>query len=125
MFKVEGTTITISKGDTGALKITANATIRGSEEPYQFGPDDRALFTIKSGNGQIVKQQAYAMSENVFYVHFLNSDTDQFAAGGYTWDVRYVINPYYDGRGNIVDGDQVLTPNMPMNANILSVVGEI
>ena len=25
----------------------------------------------------------------------MNADTDQFAAGGYQWDVRYVINPYY------------------------------
>lgn len=125
MYYVEGTSITLSRGDTGALRIRANVTRRDTGESYTFGERDRALFTVKSASGQIVKQRAYPITDNMFTVIFYNADTDQFAPGGYTWDVRYVINPYYDESGNIVDGDQVLTPNMPMSMNLLTIVGDI
>ena len=119
MFNVNEETgaITLSRGDTGALTISVTG--------YTFGANDRALFSIKNGQGTIVKQSAYAMENNEFTVTFYNADTDSLNPGGYTWDVRYVINPYYDAGGNIVDGDQVLTPNLPMDVNILSVVGDI
>lgn len=113
----ETNTISLSKGDTGALTI--------SVEGYTFGENDRALFSIKAGNGQVVKQKAYQLESNQFTVTFFNADTDMLVPGGYTWDVRYVINPYYDEAGNIVDGDQVLTPNLPMACNLLQIVGEI
>lgn len=64
-------------------------------ESYTFGERDRALFSIKSGGGTIVKQKAYPIVNNRFTVVFFNADTDKLAPGGYTWDVRYVINPYY------------------------------
>lgn len=96
MFNVEGTTITMSVGDTGALKITANVTRRDTGGAYTFGERDRALFSIKMGDGKIVKQKSYQMTDNVFTVVFFNSDTDQLGAGSFMWDVRYIINPYYD-----------------------------
>lgn len=117
MFSVDGTKITLSRGDTGAFKITVSG--------YTFGENDRCVFTIKSGNGQIVKQRAYPMVDNAFTVTLFNSDTDSFNPGGYTWDVRWVINPYYDSSGKVVDGDQVLTPSNPMELNLLTVVGDI
>lgn len=180
MFEVrDGTQITISRGDTGALKIKINAVRADTGDPYIFGERDRALFTIKSNNGDILKQKAYQVDENgEFIVVFLNADTQNFPAGtNYSWDVRCVINPYYDtdppsgewpeydnltfpvsagdkcmhsGTYYIaledistsetwtpghwmcvdyrvpVDGDQVLTPtDAPLNAMLLSVVGEI
>lgn len=109
--------IQLSRGDTGGIIIAV--------EGYTFGEDDRALFSIKAGNGQVVKQNAYQMTDNQFLVTFYNADTDTLAPGGYTWDVRYVIHPYYDDSGNIVNGDQVLTPSLPMTCNLLTVVGEI
>ena len=117
MYNVEGNTISISRGDTGALEVIV--------EGYSFGEDDRALFSIKNSQGQIVKQKAYAMDNNTFVVTFHNADTDSLPFGTYNWDVRYVIHPYYDESGNIVDGDQVLTPELPMAMNILNVVGDI
>lgn len=117
MFIVDGNKITLSRGDTGAITIEVAG--------YAFGEDDRALFSIKDGGGTIVKQQAYQMTDNAFTVTFNNADTDTLNPGGYSWDVRYVIHPYYDTHGNIVDGDQVLTPNLPMEVNILTVVGDI
>lgn len=119
MFDVQGNVITLSRGDTGAIKITADT-------EHTFDEDDRALFSIKNGIGEMVKQQAYALDENkAFVVAFFNSDTDTLAAGTYQWDVRYVIHPYYDAEGRIIDGDQVITPNQPMNMNLLQVVGEV
>lgn len=175
MFKVEGTKITLSRGDTGALTMKANAKRKDTGEPYTFGERDRALFTIKGGN-RIVKQISCPIVNNRFPVVFMNADTENFAAGGYNWDVRYVINPYYEddppegewpdyseltfpvaagtlcmhdgtyymAKENIaqsedwnrnhwecmdrripVDGDQVVTPNTPMDVQLLQVVGDI
>lgn len=123
MFNVEGNTITLSRGDTGALRITATATLDG--QPYTFGPDDRALFSIKNGQGEIVKEKVAAMENNAFVVYFLNADTDSLSPSNYQWDVRYIIHPYYDSEGRIIDGDQVITPKTPQTMTILPVVGDI
>ena len=119
MFNVEDYTITISRGDTGALKITADT-------DHVFDSIDRALFSIKNAIGEVVKQQAYELDENkAFVVSFFNSDTDNLPAGSFTWDVRYIIHPYYDSAGNIIDGDQVITPKQPRQMQLLQVVGEV
>lgn len=123
MFNVEDYTITLSRGDTGAMKVNATATLDG--EPFTFGADDRALFSIKNSNGEIIMQKASAMTDNSFTVYFLNSDTDSLAPGSFSWDVRYIIHPYYDDDGNIVDGDQVITPKTPQTMNLLTVVGDV
>lgn len=121
-----GYNIILSKGDTGAFWVSADAKFRGTETPYTFGERDRAVFSIKNGNGTVVKEKISPITENKFLVVFHNPDTDQLAAGtNYTWDVRYVINPYYDESGRIVDGDQVCTPRTPMPMNLLTVVGDI
>lgn len=198
MFNVNGKEIMISKGDTGSLRIKANAKRRDTGATYIFGPNDRALFSIRGGNGQIMKEKvceiinpimtvtpaersgsatpitatlnkgtfnqavgdstsgtvtltytsswsedpadygvtvsgtpvsgdeiSIAYERNKFTVTLVNADTKQLISGGYSWDVRYVINPYYDESGNIVDGDQIITPDLPMTANLLTVVGEI
>jgi len=118
MFSVDPTSkkISLSRGDTGAFTITVSG--------YTFGEDDRCVFTIKGGN-QIVKQVAYPMVNNSFTVTMFNADTDKFNAGSYTWDVRFVIHPYYDEAGNVIDGDQVLTPTLPLNFDLQMVVGDI
>lgn len=119
MFGVEGYVITLSRGDTGAIKFTADT-------DHTFDPVDRALFSIKNAIGEMVKQQAFEIDENKsFVVSFFNADTDNLAAGVYSWDVRYIIHPYYDDNGNIIDGDQVITPRQPMTMQLLQVVGEV
>ena len=124
MFNVDGTSIVLSRGDTGAVRIHANAKRKDTGADYTFGPNDRALFSIKSSSGSVVKEKICPMTDNTFTVVFNNADTDSLAVGNYSWDVRYVINPYYDN-GRIVDGDQVLTPNLPMSMSLLTVVGDI
>ena len=119
MFNVDGYVITLSRGDTGAIKFTADT-------EHTFNSEDRALFSIKNAIGDMVKQQAYELDENKsFVVSFFNADTDSLAAGTYSWDVRYIIHPYYDSDGKIVDGDQVITPREPMSMQLLQVVGEV
>ena len=119
MFGVSDYTITLSRGDTGSIKITAYTS-------YTFAAEDRALFSIKNATGDVVKQVAFALDENnAFVVYFFNADTDTLAPGSYTWDVRYIIHPYYDAEGKIINGDQVITPRLPMDLQLLQVVGEV
>ena len=176
MFNVKETEISFSRGDTGAIVIDATVTRRDTGEPYIFGERDRAVFSIKNSAGSLVKQKSYPLTNNKFTVVFMNQDTDTLLPGGYSWDVRYVINPYYiddppsgtwtpyeilefpvakdtkcmhEGTYYMstqviqssedwtpahwtamdyripVDGDQVVTPNLPMTMNLLTVVGDI
>ena len=123
MFNTDDYSISLSRGDTGALKINATATLNGAA--FTFGSDDRALFSVRNANGEIIMQKAYELTNNAFVVYFLNSDTDALAPGAYSWDVRYIINPYYDADGRIIDGDQVITPKSPMTLTLLTVVGDV
>lgn len=123
MYIVDGYDISLSRGDTGALTVRATATLDG--EPFTFGADDRALFSIKNAQGEIVKEKIAQMDNNVFTVYFLNADTDALAIGDYSWDVRYIIHPYYDADGRIIDGDQVITPKAPQQLHLLTVVGDV
>lgn len=123
MFRIEGYNIILSRGDTGAMKVKATATLNG--EPFTFGEDDRALFSIKNGQGEIVKEKVAELVNNNFTVYFLNADTDSLSPTNYSWDVRYIIHPYYDANGRIIDGDQVITPKEPMSMNLLTVVGDV
>lgn len=126
MFSVNGNVIQLSRGDTGAVKFTADATIYGTGQKYHFGERDRALFTIRNmSTGQTVKEKVHTITNDEFVVYFKNADTDQITPGTYTWDVRYVLNAHFDETGRLADGDQVITPEQPMNFQILTVVGDI
>lgn len=125
MFDVEGTTIRMSRGDTGAVRFRVTAKYKGTDTPYNFGENDRAVFSIKDSTGSLVKEKYCPIVDNAYIVVFYNADTDTVSPGNFSWDVRYVINPYYNSAGKIVDGDQVVTPTMPQTMNLLSVVGDI
>lgn len=117
MFIIDGTTITLSRGDTGEVTIGATG--------YTFGSNDRALFTIRNASTKEVKvRRILEIINNIVTITFVNSDTDSLDAGKYEWDIRYVINPVYDD-GEIVDGDEVITPNDPMLINLKTTVGQI
>ena len=119
MFNVEGFTITLSRGDTGAIKFIANT-------DHVFNSEDRVLFSIKNAVGEVVKEATFELDENkAFTVTFFNADTDKLSPGSYSWDVRYIVHPYYDASGRIINGDQVITPHLPMEMQIVQVVGEV
>lgn len=123
MFVVDGYSISLSRGDTGAVRIKADATL--NEEAFTFGSDDRALFSLRNANGELVMEKVSEMQDNAFVVYFQNGDTDGLASGSYTWDVRYIIHPYYDDSGRIVNGNQVITPKEPQSLTLLVVVGDV
>lgn len=117
MFKIEGTTITLSRGDTGEVTIGTSG--------YSFGSNDRALFTVRHASTKEVKmRRILPIENNTVTVTFVNSDTDSLDPGKYEWDIRFVINPTYDD-GDIDDGDEVITPNDPMIINLKTTVGQI
>lgn len=115
MFKVEGDKITITKGDTAALSVRAtNKT---------FASADRALFTIATKGGQKVFEQEYELNNGVFTVQFTNDMTDDWDAGAYRWQVRYIVTPVRDN-GTIVGGAEVLTPWEPKDFVVQSVLSD-
>lgn len=122
MFSIDNGSISLSRGDTASFTITATG-------GYTFAAEDRALFTVKDGNGEVIMERVYALDtelgNGVFMVQFSNSDTDQLTPGVYSWDVRYIIGPYYNAAGRIIDGDQVVTPKAALNLTLLSTVGEV
>lgn len=114
--------INLSRGDTASFIVRATG--------YTFAAADRALFTIKNSSGNIVFEEAYALTDatlgnGAFQVDLHNPDTDALATGTYTWDVRYILGPYYDESGRIINGNQVITPKAPQNMQLLAVVGEV
>ena len=82
MYSVNGTEITLSRGDTGALRIRATAKRRDTGADYVFGERDRAVFSIKAGNGQVVKQKSYPIISNMFTVVFFNDQARLRKPGG-------------------------------------------
>lgn len=117
MFKVEGKKITITKGDTAALTISAtNRT---------FAAADRAIFTIanKAGTEKLFEQE-YELNNGGFTVEFTNGITDDFNPGSYKWQIRYVITPTRDANNKIDGGAEVITPDDPQDFVVQSVLSD-
>ena len=121
MFNIEGSTITLSSGDTGSMVI--NATGR------TFGADDRALFTVSNENGtQVLMESEYEITDGHFTVVFTNDLTDDWEPGTYKWEVRFVINPVretVDGEQVITGGEVVNTPMIPQDLVVLGTLRHI
>lgn len=117
MFQVDGTTIRMSRGDTGTVTIGVSG--------YTFESNDRALFSMRNKGGSIIRQEAYEIENNEVTIAFVNSDTDSLSPGDYEWDIRFIIGPKYDENQAIYDGDEVITPNLPMSIQLLPTVGQI
>lgn len=88
----DNSAISMHRGDTGAFSVTLKRT-----SGEAFGPNDRAIYTIKSGSTTKIERE-YALDDETlgngkFIVGFRNSDTDTWAAGPYTTEIRVAINP--------------------------------
>lgn len=105
--------VTMNVGDTGAWFVQGE---RDDGEP--FTEDDRAVFTVKDASDTIVLERIYRLDDDeglgngVIFIVLYNDDTDDWAPGSYTYEIRYVINPYYNDKGEIVSGDIVDTPGI-------------
>ena len=86
------------RGDTGSFFVSAT---RGSETAWTS--DDRMLFTVRDMSGNIVMQRIYRLDDQwevgdgICLIEFHNSDTDTWANGSYNMELRFDINPIWDG----------------------------
>ena len=122
MFNVDPTTrkITMHRGDTGEVTFTATG--------RTFGADDRAMFTIKDSSGSEIVKTYYELDDGEFTVEFTNPMTDYLSAGQYKYDIRYIIDPTWEGEGaeaHITNGDDVKTPGSPFILELLDTVGQV
>lgn len=100
MFNVDLETmaITMHQGDTGSFKIGATR-----ESGDEWTSDDRMLFTVKNGQGEIVLQRIYRLDDQYdlgngkVLVEFHNDDTDEWDPGTYTTELRFDVDPIWDG----------------------------
>lgn len=116
-FRVDGDDIYLTRGDTASLLVIP--------EGYHFGSDDRAVFTIRTFDRDVVMERQYQVSDEGFVISFSNSDTDWLPAGEYNWDIRYVVDPQYDDAGRIVNGSIVSTPQTPCKFFLEEAQGEV
>ena len=114
MFVVDAETgaVEMNVGDTGAWFMDAT---RDDEVPFTSA--DRAVFTINDSNGETVLTRVYGLADadlgnGTIHIQLSNDDTDDWSPGSYSYEVRYVVNPYYDSSGNIISGDVVDTPGI-------------
>ena len=121
MFNVQDRTITISRGDTGAVRFYIDG--------YDFETAARAIFTLSTSSGvvimRVVSNEGDLSDDGMFTVYFRHNDTADQSEGNYVYDVRVVIHPYYNASGDIINGDQILTPDDPGTFIIRGVVGKI
>ena len=117
MFKLDPDTmnITMHRGDTGAFFVGAER-----ESGTAWTEDDRMLFTVMSPNGEIVMQRFYRLDDQwgvgdgICLVEFHNSDTDTWETGQYSMELRFDVDPVWEGTapgGRCVDA---LTANARM-----------
>lgn len=114
MFVVNGETgaVEMNVGDTGAWFIDGER-----DDGVPFTENDRAVFTIKNKSDETVLERIYGLADDdglgngTILVQLDNNDTDDWDPGQYTYEVRYVVNPYYID-GKIRSGDIVDTPGI-------------
>lgn len=100
MFAVDLETmaITMHRGDTGSFKVHAE---RASGDAWT--ENDRLLFTVKDGQGDVVLQRFYRLDDQwdlgdgTVLIEFHNNDTDTWQNGQYSTELRYNIEPIWNG----------------------------
>ena len=99
-FKVdlESMDIKMNRGDTGSFKVSASR-----ESGTAWTSDDRMLFTIRNAQGEILIQRIYrlddqwGLGDGVVLIEFHNDDTDTWDPGQYSTELRFDIDPIWDG----------------------------
>ena len=90
--------IVMFAGDTGAFFMQF---VRESGDAWTA--DARMLFTVKNNQGEIVMQRLYSLNDQwdvgdgVVLFEFHNDDTDEWAPGAYTTEMRIDLTPIWDG----------------------------
>lgn len=108
-------TIFLRQGDTGAITIKPKG--------YDFGTDDRALFTVKDRKKAVKMERLLPIEENAVVITFAHKDTYEWEPGEYKWDVRWLVGPVYDNQ-ELDDADDVDTPDSGFLLVVMDTVGK-
>ena len=117
MFNVNLETMEISMhaGDTGSFKLTGTR-----KSGTEWTADDRMLFTVTDGQGEIKIQRFYRLDDQYglgngkVLIEFHNDDTDQWAPGQYQTEVRFDVSPVWEGTAPTARCADALTANARM-----------
>lgn len=111
--------ITITRGDSGLLTITA-------QSGHVFGEADRAVFTVKDGERVVKRETVTPEADGRVQIAFSSAETEKWPAGrAYRWDVRYVLDAVTDETGRVTDGREVITPMAPQRLTVMEAVGDV
>ena len=104
--------VTMHKGDTGAFWVDLEL-----EDSDEFIEGDVAIFEVWQGTVLKIHREFELQpdeptdicpGDGSFLITFRNSDTDTWANGTYSSEIRVVLNPIRSD-GSVVDGDTVRT----------------
>lgn len=104
--------VTMHKGDTGAFWVDLEL-----EDGDEFIEGDVAIFEVWQGTVLKIHREFELQpdeptdicpGDGSFLIAFRNSDTDTWANGTYSSEIRVVLNPIRSD-GSVVDGDTVRT----------------
>ena len=103
--------VTMHKGDTGAYWVQL------ALDSGEFVEGDVAIYEVWQGQTMLVHREFdlqpseptdICPGDGKFLISFRNSDTDTWASGQYSTEIRVSLNPVRSG-GKVVDGDTVRT----------------
>lgn len=86
---------------------------------------DRAVFTVRRKSGAVLIEKVIAPMDGIFYVPFVNEETDGWRPDVYSWDLRIALEAEMDEAGSVIDGREVITPWPPSRLEVVKVVGEV
>ena len=117
MFKLIGTTLKITQGDTGRLGITVTGVILAS--------GTKAQLTITDLEKAVKIQKIADFSSNAAVFTFATADTAEMPEGNYLWELRIVEGATVT-EGMITAGTDICTPfEKPMPLCIIDALGDI
>jgi len=90
--------IKMNAGDTGSYIVQGER-----ESGTAWTADDRMLYTIRNAQKEIVLQRfyrlddAFGLGDGMVLIEFHNDDTDDWEVGMYDVEIRFDINPVWEG----------------------------
>ena len=90
--------IKMNSGDTGSFFVGSER-----ESGTAWTENDRALFTIKNQQGEVMLQRFYRLDDQwgvgdgVILIEFHNDDTDTWDPGQYSVELRFDVSPVWEG----------------------------
>ncbi len=116
MFKLIGTTLKITQGDTGTLTVNVTGAT--------FGSDDRVQLTVADKDKNVLLQKVAEFDGNAAEFEFENADTADLEKGVYLWELRFVKDATVTG-DVITGGSDIETPYESMTLQIIDALADI